>query len=204
MLQIGLKMGAGAALLVLLLWAGADWLKPLGSLIPKTKAMLTTTQEILHETRGLQAEVERVHSSLAQVQQQERLLAEQQALMGGLLEEMKQQEQLTTEATHLMRSILEAERTTAALTAKADHAGAATMATVNASVAELDQLAAAARRIKGGSRTVDGQMDRLLAELQHSSVNFAVVARTRQAVGQVADQSTNWWDKVKEFFTWRR
>lgn len=203
-MQLAVKLGAGALALVLAGWAGATWLRPLSSLVPNTKAMLATTRAILEETRGLQSEVERVHVSLGQVQQQERLLAEQQALMTGLLGEMKQQEQLAVDATRLMRSILEAERTTAALTAEADRAGAATMATVNASVAELDQLAAAARRIKGGSRTVDGQMDRLLAELQNSSENFVVVARTKQAVGQVADQSTNWWTKVKEFFTWRR
>lgn len=203
-MQTGIRLATGAALLLLLGWAGAGWLKPLGSMIPNTRAMLGTTRQILAETQGLQEEVERVRVSLSQVQQQERLLDEQQALMAGLLQQMKEQEQLAAGTTRLMRSILEAERTTAALTREADQAGLAAMGTVSASAVELEQLAAAARRIKGGSRTVDGQMDRLLIALEGSAENFAVVARTREAAGRTVDRSVNWWNWVKGMWPWGR
>lgn len=180
--------------LIFFAWGVLPYLKPLGQIMPGTKAMVATTREILKETEGLQAGVGQVQTNLAKVKQQDELLARQQQLMQATVVELRRQEQLAGGAKVLLTSTLDKERTTADLTARAAAAAANSMANVNANAAELNQLASVTARVQDGSETIDGQMDSLLDEMDQSAENFKVVPRIKEAIRRALERSTHWWE----------
>lgn len=176
------KLGLGALALVLFAWLGLPQLKPLGKLLPNTKAMVTTTGEILKETEALQAGVAQVQVNLAKVKTQDELLAQQYELMQGAVVELRRQEELAGRSGRLLSQTLEKERTTADLTARASQAAAGTMTTVNSNAAELKRLSAATARVQEGSAAIDRQLNGMLGELAESKTNFAVLGRLEEAI----------------------
>lgn len=195
------KVGAGACAMALA-WGAAGWLKPLGSLLPMTGQMVSTTRAILEETRQLQDGVGKVQGNLQQLQRQEKLLEEQELLTQAVLTELRRQEQLNVGARNLLADILKTERTTVELTREADRASARTMQTVSANAREVDRLLSATARIETGSRGLDHQMDRLLVEMEGSAENFEVVGRVKAAAGAATERAGNWWNRVREWFKW--
>jgi|GEM_PF-5136020 len=203
-MQFTWKTGAALATALLVGWWGMGQLKPLGQLIPNTRAMVTTTKEILAETHKLHEGVGHVSTNLAKVKEQQRLLREQKRLMGDIVKGLEQQEQLAGGAKELMLRLLETEATTAGLTKAADRAGAATLAAVEANTRQLEQLGTATQRIKRAGARIDGQMDDLITEMEEAATTFAVIAKYKEAAGRAADRPASWWERVKGWWPWNR
>jgi len=181
-------------------WAGAAWLQPLGTILPTTRQMVDTTQEILGETRALQIGVGRVQANLGQLQRQEQLLTEQEELTRSVLAQLSRQEQLSGTARGLLAEILRTEQATSDLIRQADGAGAQGLRTVTANARELSQLSAETARIQAGSRSVDEKIDRLLVQMQGTADNFAVIGRVKDATQSAAARTTSWWNRVLDWF----
>lgn len=191
---------AGGA--VALLWGGAVWLQPLTTIVPTMGRLVSTTQEILGETRALQVAVGRVQTNLKELDRQERLLAEQEELTRAVLSQLTRQEELGGSARGLLTEILHTEQTTADLIHQADRAGAQSLATVSATARELGQLAVETARIQSGSQTLDTKVDRLLVEMQGSADNFAIIGRVKSGTTGAVERTKSWWNKVLEWFHW--
>lgn len=195
---------AGTVLVLLLgaSWAGLPYLKPLGELIPMTRSMVSTTGEILRETKALQAGVTEVRSSLHQLARQEQLLIEQEALTRDLLAQLGEQERMAARSGRLLREILQTESTTVALAGQVDRVSAATLQGLRANGTELDKLIHAAGQVEAGSRNMDGQLGNLIAVMDESVENFKVVARLKEAADKVKDRTGNWFTRLWEWFKW--
>lgn len=191
MRTLAIQTGTALAVLVLAGWFGWPWIKPLGQLVPNTKAMVVVTKEILGETEQLQEGVGQVQANLAKVQRQDQLLARQEELMNSLVGELEQQHALATESTSGLTAALEKQRQSAVLTAEAVRAADASLVTVNANARELDRLYAATERIEANSAAIDGQMDSLLHQLEVSADTFEVIERWREAIRRALQR--RWW-----------
>lgn len=189
MQNIALKLGAALLAAVFFVWGVVPYLAPLGRLLPNTRAMVSTTRDILKETEALQSGVAQVQANLSKVKQQDELLARQYELMQTTVGELRRQEELATRSTSLLAQTLEKERVTADLTARASQAAAGTMATVNANGAELQRLSGATARVQEGSGEIDQQLNGLLGELEQSKTNFAVLGRLAEAIRRAL---SNW------------
>ncbi|HWI53326.1 MAG TPA: hypothetical protein VNT01_14380 [Symbiobacteriaceae bacterium] len=187
-----IKLGAALVAALVVLWIGLPYLRPLGRLLPNTKAMVGVTGEILTETEALQSGVAKVQANLAKVKQQDELLAQQYDLMQGAVGQLRRQEELAGKSRGLLAQTLEKERTTADLTARASQAAAGTMTAVNSNKAELNRLAAATVRVQSGSESIDEQMNGLLGELQESKINFAVIGRWKAALFRAIENWMFW------------
>ncbi|HYF92141.1 MAG TPA: hypothetical protein VD969_07825 [Symbiobacteriaceae bacterium] len=176
------KYGAALVGVLLLLVFGLPYLKPLGRLLPNTKAMVGTTGDILKETEALQKGVAEVQANLAKVKQQDELMAKQYELMQGAVAELRRQEELAGRSRSLLATTLDKEQRTADLTARASQTAAGTMTAVNDNKAELSRLASATARVQNGSTAIDDQMNGLLGELEQSKQNFAVLGRLEEAI----------------------
>lgn len=186
------KLGAVLAAGLFFAWGVLPYLRPLGRLLPNTKAMVSTTGEILKETEALQAGVTQVQANLAKVKQQDQLLARQYDLLQQSVAELTRQEELATRSTGLLRQTLEKERTVAGLTAQVSQAAANSMTSVNANAAELKRVSSAAARVQEGSASIDRKLDGMLGELEESKVNFAVLGRLEEAIRR-ALSNWRWW-----------
>lgn len=187
-----IRLGAALAAGFFFLWGVLPYLRPLGRLLPNTKAMVSTTGEILKETEALQAGVAQVQVNLAKVKQQDQLLAQQHELMLQSVAELSRQEELATRSTVLLSQTLEKERTAAGLMAQVSQAAAGSMASVNANAAELKKLSSAAARVEAGSASIDQRLNGMLGELEESKVNFAVLGRLEEAIRR-ALSNWRWW-----------
>lgn len=190
-----IKLAAGIVAAGLAAWLGLPRLAPLAQLLPNTKSMVSTTRQILAETKELKNGVVRVQTNLSKLDQQDRLLSEQEQLTGQVLAQLKRQEELAGGATVLLTSLLERERTTAELTANANQAAGEAMDTVTANAGQLGRLATAAGRIRANSAEIDGKVDRLLVAMEGSAENFVVVARLKAAPGKVIERTERWWER---------
>ncbi len=200
-MSAGIRLGLWATALVAV-WGAAVWLRPLGDLLPMTKHMVLTTKQILAETKELQTGVGQVQSNVRELERQEKLLEEQEQLTRTVLAELRHQGQLSEEATARLQQILQTEGTTVELISRADQAGKVTLQGLSANARELDRLTAATARIHTSSSGMDRQLGGLLSELESSAANFAKVERLKQAVGEAAERSTSWWDRLKEWMPW--
>lgn len=187
-----IKLGAALAAALFFLWGVLPYLRPLGRLLPNTRAMVSTTGEILKETEALQTGVAQVHVNLAKVKQQDQLLGQQYELMQQTVAELIRQEELAQRSAALLSQTLEKERVSADLTAQVSQAAAGSMGTVNANAAELKKMGSAAARVQEGSATIDRQLNGLLRELEESKVNFAVLGRLEEAIRR-ALSNWRWW-----------
>lgn len=187
-----IKLGAALAAGIFFLWGVLPYLRPLGRLLPNTKAMVSTTGDILKETEALQAGVAQVQVNLSKVKQQDQLLAQQYELMQQSVTELTRQEELATRSIVLLKQTLEKERTAAGLMAQVSQAAAGSMGSVNANAAELKKLSSAAARVQEGSASIDRQLNGMLSELEESKVNFAVLGRLEEAIRR-ALSGWRWW-----------
>lgn len=201
-MRAGIRAGLWAVAIIALWGAASIWLRPLGNLIPMTSDMVAATRAILVETRELQSSVAKVKTNLQALERQEQLLTEQEELTRSIVAELRRQERLEGQATDSLQQILAAERTTVELTQQADRAGRVTLEGLNANAAQLRRLSAATGAIAESSWALDGQLDRLVVQLETSTENFALVDRVRQAVGKAADRNSNWWERLREWLPW--
>lgn len=199
----GLVKNTALAVGVLLALGGlAIWTAPLGALLPATRQMVQTTGAILAETGRLEESVAQVESGLSQVERQEALLAEQERLTRSMLDELNRQNGLGAEAESRLRSILAAEQQTLSRTRQAAAAAGAVTEPVTANARELERLAAATARIQSGSAAVNDRLPALLAEMEDSAENFAVVERVREAAAAAGARAASWWQRLWEWVKW--
>jgi len=195
-----IKVAIGGLILASLAWAGANWLHPLGQMLPMIRSMVTITQGILVETRDLQTEINAVQATIKHLQLQDMLLEEQEQLAQALLTKLQLQGEISTEATALLIEILREEQKTLEISQAADVAGAATIRAALATARELERIQKAAARINQASHGVDQELDLLLIELDGSAENLAIIARIKAAPLQVWDRYLKGWEWVRGWF----
>lgn len=201
-MRTAIKLAAAAAGALVAVWAAVPFVRPLAALLPAAGQMLSTTRTILGETQQLQAGIRQVQGNLRELRRQETLLTEQEDLTRSVLAQLKRQEELSLITRDRLSAILNAERGAVDLVKQANQAAGRTTATVAANGAQLEALAEQTGRIEAGSRRIDGQLDRLNAELEASAENFAEVARIKAAAAEAARRTSTWWQKVWEWFKW--
>lgn len=183
-------------------WTAGVWLKPLAAMPAATGKVLTTSAEILAETRLLQQEVERVRSHFSELDQQDRLLAEQERVTRSALAELRRQRDLAGATTGLLEQLLAEERRTAALTAEAGQAGERTLAVSAATADQMQSLVRATGRVNAASQGVDSGVNGLIGELERSAETFEVIGRLKSAVGAAAERTADWWRRLREWLPW--
>lgn len=183
-------------------WAAAGWVKPLALMPQATAQLLTTSADILEETRALQGEVARVRGHFAELERQDKLLAEQERLTRSALSELKRQRTLAEGATGRLEQLLAEERRTAVLTAEAGQAGQRNLAVSAATAEQMQSLVGVTGRVSTASQGVDSGVDSLIGELERSAETFAVIGRLKSAVGAAADRTVDWWRRLRDWLPW--
>lgn len=183
-------------------WAAVGWLKPLASMPGATAQLLTTSAEILEETRALQGEVARVRGHFAELERQDRLLAEQERLTRSALLELKRQRTLAEAASGRLEQLLAEERRTATLTAQAGQAGERNLAVSAATAEQMRGLIGVTGRVSTATQGVESGVDGLIGELERSAETFAVIGRLKGAVGAAADRTADWWRRLRDWLPW--
>ncbi|ARU63299.1 hypothetical protein CBW65_21665 [Tumebacillus avium] len=131
-----------------------------------------TTGSMLEHTEQLHQKVQGVESKLAQLEEQERILARQQETGERLGQELSRQVKLTEQGVTLMAEILEGEQESVQLTSQVTVKVSSLTQDVGQNAALLDRLADPLARAGQESAGLSGQLDLLLAELNRSRETF--------------------------------
>ncbi|WP_018131055.1 hypothetical protein [Effusibacillus pohliae] len=155
-----------------------------GDLLGMIHELSGTTNQMLDNTKSLHQQVQKVEAKLGQLNQQEAILQKQTETGKNLIIELKTQQQLTAEGVSLMEQILQREQTSVTWTNKVDSQVRQLTQDVAQNAEILQKVAGSLQVSSRESRTLNDQMDRLLAELQRSQDAFRLFGKLKDLLRQ--------------------